>query len=121
MLQRGLEMRHDVIALHPPIHLGRHLKIQSPSGHKGECRVGTHRTGLRESEVLPPWQNVDPWFDERFALDGNVGPAPSEKSPGADARIYIQMPEAKRRRRLRRNGHSQTGAGDPIEDVNAEI
>jgi len=114
-------MRSDVIALHPPIHAWQDLKVQSTTSHKTEVRIGAQTLALHKSEVLPARQDVDPWLDERVALDGNVRPAAEEKRLHMLIWIVIQMPKAKCCGSLHRNRHSHTGPGYRVEEMNADI
>src|SRR5258705_7984906 len=114
-------MRSDVIALHSPIRARPDLKVQSPSSHKAELRIGAQTLALRKSEVLPARQDVDPGLDERVALDGNVRPGAKEHRLHMLIWIVIQMPEAKCRCPLHCDSHSHTGTRYRVEGMNAEI
>src|SRR5258706_9157670 len=107
--------------LPPPTPGGQDLKGQSTPSHKTEVRIGAQTLALRKSEMLPARQDVDPWLDERVALDGNVRPAAEEKRLHIQIWIVIQMPEAKCSRPLRRDGYPHTGPRYRVEEMNAEI
>src|SRR3984893_7552688 len=72
--------------------------------------------------MLPAWQNMKPGFDARPAFDGNVRAAPDEERLRLQIRRSPSMPaKAECHRALCCNSYAQTGACNPIEDVNAEI
>jgi len=121
VLHIGLEVRSDVIALHAQIRARPDLKVQSTTSHKAEGRIGAQTLALHKSEALPARQDVDPWLNERVALDGNVRPAAEEKRLHTLIWIVIQMPEAKCSRPLRRDGYPHTGPGYRVEEMNAYV